>query len=369
MPRLCQSLVESMTKIESLHFREVKRPLRTLFATALGKKAFLRNVLVSVALDDGSIGVGEIPTSFSRKDETVSVIKQILEQVRTDVAGRPVDEYGEQVRSFRERFPHGRMTVSGVEVALFRALLNSTGRSEHAFFGGRANELETDITVPLVSDKKALAQWISYAMRRRFGIFKVKVGGDFQMDKRLLSLLCELIRRWERPFRLRLDGNQGFNVASCLRLMEFATREKYPVELFEQPLRKGDMAGLRKVTEGSPLPVILDESVESLSDARRVIDAGACHGINVKIAKSGIVESLEIMAAARKGGLKLMIGCMTETMVGLSTAIYCAAGSALFDYVDTDSIHLLHHRKSYGDIRIEGARFRITPQNPGCQDA
>ena len=76
----------------------------------------------------------------------------------------------------------------------------------------------------------------------------------------------------------------------------------------------------------------------------RAVEAGACHGINVKIAKSGIGESLEIVRVARKHGLKLMIGCMTETMVGLSAAIYCASGSAAFDYIDLDGIHFLHHR-------------------------
>jgi L-Ala-D/L-Glu epimerase len=79
----------------------------------------------------------------------------------------------------------------------------------------------------------------------------------------------------------------------------------------------------------------------------------------VKIAKSGIAESLEIVRLARAHGLKLMIGCMTETMVGLSAAIYCAAGSAAFDYVDLDGVHFLHHRNHYRNITIEGAKFII----------
>src|SRR5512136_2235174 len=108
-----------MARIKSIHFQQIVRPLKTLFATALGRKAFLQNILVSVTLDDGSVGVGEIPTSFSRKDETVPVMKHVLQQVRTDLVNLPVDAYEEQVRRFRERFPLVRMTVSGLEVALF----------------------------------------------------------------------------------------------------------------------------------------------------------------------------------------------------------------------------------------------------------
>ncbi len=79
----------------------------------------------------------------------------------------------------------------------------------------------------------------------------------------------------------------------------------------------------------------------------------------MKIAKSGIGESLEILHVAREHGLKLMIGCMTETMVGLSAAIHCASGNAAFDYIDLDGIHFLHHRNRFQNITIEGPKFVI----------
>ena len=348
-----------MAKIKSIRFQQIVRPLKTLFATALGRKAFLQNVLVSVALDDGSVGVGEIPTSFSRRDETVPVVKQVLQQVRIDLIDMPIDAYGKQVRRFRERFPYARMTISELEVALFRAFLKSAGRSEHAFFGARLQELETDITIPFVPDETALATWIDYAARKGFRIFKAKVSGNPVEDKPFLALVCGLIEKFRRPYRLRLDGNQGFTASSFFDLMDFIHKKGYPVELFEQPLQKNDLAGLRTITKAALLPIILDESVESLPDVSRVVEAGACDGINVKIAKSGVRESLEIVRAARKHGLKLMIGCMTETMVGLSAAIHCAAGSAAFDYIDVDSVYLLHHRNQYQNITIEGPRFVI----------
>ncbi len=350
-----------MAKIESVHFQQIVRPLKTLFATALGKKAFLQNILVSVTLDDGSVGIGEIPTSFSRKDETVPVMKHVLQQVRSDLVNLPVDAYEEQVRRFRERFPLARMTVSGLEVALFRAFLKSEGRSEHAFFGARLRQLETDITIPLVPDEAALATWIDYAARKGFRVFKAKVGGILEEDKRFLSLVCSLIQKSRHSFQLRLDGNQGFSVSSFFRLMDYIHKKEYPVELFEQPLPRRDLAGLRTITEAALLPIILDESVESPVEVERVLEAGAGHGINVKIAKSGIGESLEILRVARKHGLKLMIGCMTETMVGLSAAIYCASGNAAFDYIDLDGIHFMHHRNRFQNILIEGPKFNIIP--------
>jgi L-alanine-DL-glutamate epimerase-like enolase superfamily enzyme len=348
-----------MAKITSIHFQQIVRPLKTLFATALGRKAFLRNILVSVTLDDGSVGIGEIPTSFSRKHETVPVIKHVLQQVRADLVSMPVDVYEEQVRRFRECFPIARMTISGLEIALFRAFLKSGGRTEHAFFGGRSRELETDITIPFVPDETSLAAWINYAARKGFRVYKAKVSGNLEEDKRFLSLVCGLIGKSRHSFQLRLDGNQGFSVTSFFRLMDCVRKRQYPVELFEQPLPRRDLAGLRTITEAALLPIILDESVESPLDAERAVEAGAGHGINVKIAKSGIGESLKILRVAKEHGLKLMIGCMTETMVGLSAGIYCALGSAAFDYIDLDGIHFLHHRNRFQNIAIEGPRFVV----------
>ncbi len=354
-----------MPIIKSVHFNEVVRPLKTVFATALGKKASLQNIIVSVALDNGCIGTGEIPTSFSRRHETVPLMKRVLGEVRQELAGLPVHDYEVHMKHLRGRFPEARMTLSGLEVALFRAFLKNARLSEHAFFGGRNCELETDITIPFVPDEMALTTWIAYGMRKGFSVFKAKVSGNLKEDKRFLSLVCELIGKWEQSFLLRLDGNQGFTVASCLDLIDFTKEKNYPVQVFEQPLQKDDLKGFRTVTRMSPLPIILDESVESVADLRRSIDAGAGHGINVKIAKTGIGESMEIMRLAGTCGLKLMIGCMTETMVGLSAAIYCAAGSASFDYVDVDSIYLLHHRNRYGNIRIEGSKFFIGSRGLG----
>jgi L-Ala-D/L-Glu epimerase len=348
-----------MPNIESIHFQQIVRPLKTLFATALGRKAFLQNVLVSVVLDDGSVGVGEIPTSFSRKDETVPIIKQVLGQARADLKNLPIELYGEQVKRFRERFPQARMTISGLEVALFRASLQSTGIPLHAFFGDRLRELETDITIPFVPDEASLAQWIDYAARKGFRVFKAKVSGNLEDDKRFLSRVCGLIANSRRSFLLRLDGNQGYTVPSFLDVIDYIHKKKYPVELFEQPLPKDDLTGLRTIRKAALLPIILDESVESPLDVARAVEAEAGDGVNLKIAKSGIAESLEIVRVARRHGLKLMIGCMTETMVGLSAAIYCALGSAAFDYVDLDSIYFLHHRNRYENITVEGHKFVI----------
>jgi len=113
------------------------------------------------------------------------------------------------------------------------------------------------------------------------------------------------------------------------------------------------------VFKRSSVPIIADETVFSPDDCKRVIDEQLAHGVNIKIAKSGIADSQEILRLAKKAKLKLMIGCMTETMVGLSAAICFAAGTSAFDYIDLDSIHFLHHKNSYNGLTIKGRSYDI----------
>jgi L-alanine-DL-glutamate epimerase-like enolase superfamily enzyme len=138
------------------------------------------------------------------------------------------------------------------------------------------------------------------------------------------------------------------------------------IELFEQPLHKDDFSGSRELTPRSPVPVIVDEMVFNSGDCIRVIDENLAHGINIKVAKSGISTSAEILKLAKQAGLKLMIGCMTETFVGLSAAIFFAAGSAAFDYIDLDSIHFMDSSPPYDcGIKIDDRFFEFN-LGPRC---
>ena len=244
------------------------------------------------------------------------------------------------------------MTISGLETALFRASLSLQGVSEYDYFGGKLKTLETDITIPYLTDLEVLKKWMTYALKSRFTIFKLKVSGNINNDKRLLSEVDGFLRNHIDVFTIRLDGNQGFTEKTYLGFLDFLSRRNYPIELFEQPLPKDDYKGLKEIKKRSSVPVILDETIFNEADLKRAVEDDLCHGINIKIAKSGISESLRLYKRAKKNGLKLMMGCMTETMVGLSAGINFAAGTGGFDYIDLDAIHFLHHNNSYEGITI-----------------
>lgn len=327
--------------------------------TARGGKSQAVSVLVTVTLGDGAVGVGEVPTSMSMPLETLPAIRAALADARRELVGMPIEDYPAWLTGFARRHAAMVMTRSGLEVALFRADLARRGREEWRHWGGRRDCIETDITIPFLTDSGMLESWLVKATSTDFDTFKVKVSGQIEPDLVVVRTVHETLRRRERPFTIRLDGNQGYDARSYLAMLDRLDREGITVELFEQPLGKDDFAGMAQVARRSRLPIILDETVADAAACRRVAEEGLGSGVNIKIAKSGIAESAAILEVARRAGLKRMIGCMTETMVGLSAGIFLAAGTGAFDYVDLDSVHLLAGRRQGQGVRVDGRRYLL----------
>jgi len=348
-----------MITIKNIYFYEVIRPLRVVFATAKGKKNAMSSIIVHVVLTDGSSGFGECPTSISLSKEAIPVMKNVLIQLRSNLIGLPVEEYVTAIRLFRKKYSEYPISISGLEVALFRASLASNKIHENSYWGGKTRTIQTDITIPFISDNTFLGRWINYGVRKGFTNYKLKVSGNVERDKEVLSFVCNKLGNELEFFMVGLDGNQGYTKKAFRQIIKYIERCRFNIAFFEQPLAKEDYKGFAEITKYAPFPIILDETVVTGSDAQRVGEEGLAHGVNIKVAKSGIMESVAIMTAAKKHNLKLMIGCMPETMIGLSAAIYLAAGTNAFDYIDLDSVFLLYHKNIFWNILLRGPCFEI----------
>ena len=347
------------TTIENLTWKSVVRPMRTTFATSRGTKTRISSVMVTATCSDSAVGLGEVSTSFVLPRETIGAIKKVLTAIKPKLCGQLISNWSSLTAAHRKQFPDFHMTCSGLEVALFRAYLAANGKSELAWWGNKRKSIETDITIPFVSDITALLPWLKRVVHTGFDTYKVKVSGNIKQDVDFICSIWIFLTESNRLSPLRLDGNQGFTADSAMRLLDRLEKLSIPVELFEQPLKQNDYKGMKQLYQKIPVPLIADETVFSEADCKRVINDQLAHGVNIKIAKSGITESRKILKTARRAKLKLMIGCMTETLTGLSAGIYAAAGSGAFDYIDLDSVHFLYPSKKAGSITIEGPMYHI----------
>ena len=185
----------------------------------------------------------------------------------------------------------------------------------------------------------------------KFNILKVKVG---------LSSDEEMIRtiRSVTSVPLAVDANQGWKDRSKA-LDEIFWLKEQGVVLVEQPLPVSQIDDTAWLTERSPLPIIADESCQRLTDIKGLY--GAFSGINIKLMKcAGMREARAMISAARALGMKVMIGCMTETSCAVSAA---AQLSPLVDFADLDGNLLISNDRFYGVTVVDG---KLTlPTDPG----
>lgn len=116
--------------------------------------------------------------------------------------------------------------------------------------------------------------------------------------------------------------------------------KKWRIEAIEQPISKRNFKGFKILKKISPFPIYADESAKTQGDVKKLIRINAIDGIVVKIAKSGLFESMEMVRLARQKNKKVMISCMAESAAGLTTSILWAIADGKFNWVDLDS-HLL----------------------------
>jgi L-alanine-DL-glutamate epimerase-like enolase superfamily enzyme len=182
-------------------------------------------------------------------------------------------------------------------------------------------------------------------------IYKIKLGTD-----RDLEIVRELRKHTRATFRV--DANCGWRVDQAL---SFAPELKsLGVEFIEQPLRPDDAPeNHRRLLAESALPIIADESCIVEGDV--AVSAGRFHGINIKLVKcGGLTPARRMIAEARRLGLAVMVGCMTESSVGISAI---AQLLPLLDYVDMDGAVLLAEDIADG-VRLDRGRC-IYPDRPG----
>jgi L-alanine-DL-glutamate epimerase-like enolase superfamily enzyme len=186
---------------------------------------------------------------------------------------------------------------------------------------------------------------------RGFRALKIKVGGPDDLAR------VEAVRA-ESDMPLRVDANEGWTLESARELVPELM--ELGVELIEQPFPAGAVDSFRYLRELEPRPpLVVDEGCHDLADVAAA--AEYADAINVKLAKSGgLREAVRMIHAARALGLRVMLGCMIESQLGIAPA---AAVASLVDWVDLDG-HLLLADEPYTGLEFRDGRVLPGP-NPG----
>ncbi|GLU51048.1 dipeptide epimerase [Dyadobacter frigoris] len=166
-------------------------------------------------------------------------------------------------------------------------------------------------------------------------IYKIKLGTDDD-----LRIVRELRAHTTAAFRV--DANCAWSAEQTIKFS--GELKKLGVEFIEQPLPADDIEGMKKVFSGSALPVIADESCILESDVLKCY--GLFHGVNIKLTKcGGLTSARRMIREAKDLNMTTMVGCMTESSVGISAIGHLLP---LLDYVDMDGSLLIKNDPATG---------------------
>jgi L-alanine-DL-glutamate epimerase-like enolase superfamily enzyme len=185
----------------------------------------------------------------------------------------------------------------------------------------------------------------------KFNILKVKVGLD--SDKEMIETI-----RSVTDLPLAVDANQGWRDRFKALDMIYWLRE-HGVVMVEQPLPVGNIDDQAWLNERSPLPLFADESLQRFADVPGM--KGLFSGINIKLMKcTGLREAHKMVDLARGLGMKVMLGCMTETSCAVSAA---AQLSPAVDFADLDG-NLLISNDLFSGVTVVDGKLTL-PSTPG----
>jgi L-alanine-DL-glutamate epimerase-like enolase superfamily enzyme len=300
-----------------------------------------RTVVVELS-DAGTNAIGEAAPSSLYGESADGTIK-FLQQMDTaklsfgDVPGS---------MEYLETLPGIPVAAKcALNLALLDGAAKSAGKPLYDFVGVgfRENHHVTSFSIgidaPDVIRKKVLEA-------AQYPVIKLKVGDP--RDRENLTALRSVAP--DKP--VRADANEGWKTKEeALRMLEWLAATDKKIQFVEQPMPRDAAANdLIWLKERSPLPLFADESCHTVKDIPRC--AECFHGVNVKLVKTGGASmAQETLQAARKAGLKTMIGCMIETSVLISAAAHLAE---LADFLDIDGNILITNDPFAGVIAHNG---------------
>lgn len=305
-----------------LSLKKFTLPLRHTFSISRESHDFQNTLIVSLT-SEGKTGYGEATSNPYYGITTESMILEI-EAIRKEVEDFKL-EHPEAFHRFLVEKGLSNFAICALDLAAWDLHGKIKGKPLYELWGtSKESYPTTNYTIGLDTIEKM----VSKMKETPWPIYKIKLGTTEDV-----AIVRELRKHTDSIFRI--DANCAWSARETI--LNAPLLKDLGVEFLEQPLKAGDWEGMEQVMHQSLLPVIADESCIVESD----VESCGLHfsGINIKLTKcGGLTPALRMIKKGKELGLKVMVGCMTESSVGISAI---AQLLPQLDYVDMDGAMLL----------------------------
>ena len=343
-----------ITSIESRfeHF-ELTRPytiaFRSVDAVEMG--------IVEISTDLGAVGRGCASPEPYVTGENRDMCAQALAHENLDwLVGQDVRDLHRLCRELQPHFAGTPAAGAAVDVALHDLLGQCLERPLVEALGRAHKSLPTSITIGIKPLADTLEEAEEY-LGRGFRVLKVKLGHSLDED---LERLARLRERVGQDVAVRVDPNQGYSIADVIAFVEGT--DDLDIEFLEQPMPVDQLEKQRLLPDEIRQMIAADEALLDEKDAVSLATPPAACGIfNIKLMKcGGIAGARRIANVAEWAGLRLMWGCMDESIISISAALHAALASPATSYLDLDGSLDLARDVVTGGFILEDGMLRTT---------
>lgn len=326
-------------KIRSARIIPLSIPFVEGFSHSLHERKGSDSVVVRLECEDGTVGYGEgVPRPYVTGETVESVLQHISHGIWPEIRDEslPDGTSATLIQQCSELVPDVAPTEdeckrgvrvhhsarAAVELALLDCSLKVAKRSLSELLPAKVREIRYSGVITSGTPEKALANARKF---RAAGISSIKVKTGFKDDRERLKAIREVLGP---DVSLRIDANAAWTLEQALENLKGL--EGLGIESCEEPLGREHMEDLPELAQKSPIPLMMDESLCSIEDARFLTENKGCHFFNLRISKcGGLGRVLEMIQIARDHGVGLQLGAH----VG-ETSILSAAGRHLAAHLE-----------------------------------
>lgn len=311
--------------IADVSVHTVHAPLEEPYTIAYETVTEVTNHFIVITLEGGRRGIGCAAPAPEVTGESVEDCRAALDAFARAAVGATFDAWPLPPES-------SPSALAAVDLARYDVLARSRSISIAGLYGDPDAALtprETSITIGISSVENTLAR-AHTLFASGFRFFKVKGGHDIEVDIRRLNSLRSA---FGTDIRLAIDANQGYD------LKDVATLDDAELDLLylEQPTPKADLDMLGEAARRTSIPVMADESVQTVRDVHGIAEAGPVSLINIKLQKmGGLAAAAAIDKAAIETGMGTMLGCMDESALSIAAALHFGATHPNVRLLDLD---------------------------------
>lgn len=297
---------------------------------------------------DGLRGYGEATTN-PYYGATIESMSAALKSIEAELSASACDNPDELWQRFDPKLAGNRFAQCALDQAVNDLWGKLQGKPLYELWRLDSTRVpQSNYTIGIDSVEKMVQK---LAAASGWPIYKIKLGTDHDLE-----LVRQLRKHTDALFRV--DANCGWTpdetIANSIELKDLG------VEFIEQPLPAESWGEMERVRKESQLPLVADESCQQEGDVERC--SGRFDAVNIKLVKcGGLTPARRMIENARSLGLKVMVGCMTESTIGISAI---AQLLPLLDYVDMDGAALLAEDIATG-VRVTRGDCQFPEQGHG----